>query len=258
MTLLTGAPNTRDLGEHVTARGERLATGRAYRADSLARLTDADVEVLGGWGLAHVLDLRGGPEVATLGADRLPAGPVLRALPVYDDDLDIYALMTTAIGSGDPDRQAELLGAGRGERLMTEMYRWFVTHPGARAQFGAALATMADPAGVPVLFHCTAGKDRTGWLAAVALTAVGVDRAAVFADYLRTNESAGQARGLLEALRERGLVRDVALFAPLLEAREEYLAAAFAEVERGYPDFATFVTAGLGVDVAALRDNLLA
>ncbi|MGY0230844.1 tyrosine-protein phosphatase [Longispora urticae] len=258
MTLLSGAPNTRDLGEHVTARGERLATGRAYRADSLVRLTDDDIAVVEGWGLAHVLDLRGGPEVATLGADRLPTGPVLRALPVYDEDLDIYALMTAAIGSGDPDRQAELLGGGRGEQLMVDMYRWFVTHPGARAQFGAALATLADPAGVPVLFHCTAGKDRTGWLAAVALTAVGVDRAAVFADYLRTNTSADQSRALLEGLRVRGLVRDVELFAPLIEAREAYLAAAFEEVDRAYPDFATFVTAGLGVDPAALRQNLLA
>ncbi|WP_412542333.1 tyrosine-protein phosphatase [Longispora sp. K20-0274] len=258
MTLLTGAPNTRDLGEHVTARGERLATGRAYRADSLARLTDADVEALGGWGLSQVLDLRGGPEVATLGADRLPAGPVLRPLPVYDDELDIYALMTTAIGSGDPDRQAELLGDGRGERLMTDMYRWFVTHGAARAQFGAALATLADPAGVPVLFHCTAGKDRTGWLAAITLTAVGVDRDAVFADYLRTNESAGQSRRLLAVLVQQGLVRDVELFAPLLEAREVYLAAAFDEVDRAYRDFGAFVADGLGVDVAALRANLLA
>ncbi|WP_018349847.1 tyrosine-protein phosphatase [Longispora albida] len=245
MTALTGVRNARDLGGHRAAGGVRVLTGRVWRADALARLTDEDLVTMAGLSLVSVIDLRGMPEVELLGADRLPPGLRLCPLPVYDETLDIYSMMATAAGNGDP---SALLRDGRGERIMLDMYRWFATDQRARQQFGAALGMLADPAGLPVLFHCTAGKDRTGWLAALTLTALGVDRETVFADYLRTNEAVAGARQLLTRL---GL--DVELFAPLIEARASYLEAAF----EAAGDIEVYVTDGLGVDIGALRANLL-
>ncbi|MBA3490160.1 MAG: tyrosine-protein phosphatase, partial [Longispora sp.] len=120
-----------------------------------------------------------------------------------------------------------------------------------------ALATLTEPGGGSVLFHCTAGKDRTGWLAAVTLLALGVDREVVYADYLLTNAAIAGSGRMLTTFREKGLVRDIGLFVPLIEARIEYLESALDEVERGYGDIDTFVSTGLGVDLQALRANLL-
>jgi protein-tyrosine phosphatase len=156
--------------------------------------------------------------------------------------------------------------AAEGRRVregMVEMYRQFVADAASRAAFAAALALIAERTaqGVAVLFHCTAGKDRTGWLAAVLLTALGADRATVFEDYLLTNCRAAEGRGaesraeLLATLRR--LVGERQPIEPLIEVREEYLQAAFDEAEARYGSMEAFPAEGLGVDTAALRAHLL-
>jgi protein-tyrosine phosphatase len=122
------------------------------------------------------------------------------------------------------------------------MYRWFVTDAGARARFAAVLRVIAEADGAPVLFHCTAGKDRTGWTAALLLTALGVPREAVLADYLLTNERAA-----------RLIARADPLLLPLARADAAYLDAAFDEIARGWPTFEAFWHDGLGLDHATLH-----
>ncbi len=116
--------------------------------------------------------------------------------------------------------------------------------------------------GTPILFHCTAGKDRTGWLTAILLTALGADRETVYADYLLTNERAAEGRGaearakLLAILRQ--MVGDRQPIGPLIDVRREYLQAAFDEVETKYGSFDAYLRDGLGADVDRLRAALLA
>ena len=145
--------------------------------------------------------------------------------------------------------------------MMTGLYRWFVTDPVARERFAALLRLLADPDGVPLLFHCSAGKDRTGWAAALVLTALGVDRETVLADYLLTNErSAVVVERVLEDFGSRGLMREPELLLPVFRADRGYLDAAFAEVEAGWAGFDAFWREGLGLDeevLAGLRANLL-
>jgi protein-tyrosine phosphatase len=141
---------------------------------------------------------------------------------------------------------------------MTQLYRWFASSPAAGQVFAEALRLIATPDALPLLFHCTAGKDRTGWLAALLLSALGVERSTVVEDYLRTNElNAKSTAYLLSTFADR--VPDPSGLLPLFEARKEYLEAAFAEVDR-YGGIEPYLREALGLDDAvltALRETLL-
>ena len=260
---LAAAPNARDLGGYRTADGRTVRRGVALRADALSRLKDADLDVLTALGVRTVIDLRGLNEVAENGADRLPEGGGVRlvALPVYAAEHDIYLSLREVLAGQDAVAQQALLGNGGAERIMTEMYRWFVTDPGIRSLFADAVRLLADPDATPVLFHCTAGKDRTGWTAAILLTALGVDRDTVYADYLLTNErSAALTERIMEMFRSNAVMEDPTLMMPVIRAEAAYLDAAFAAVAEGWPSFDAFLTDGLGLEPetsAALRKNLL-
>ncbi|MFJ8040410.1 tyrosine-protein phosphatase [Kitasatospora sp. NPDC096147] len=282
---LAGASNARDLGGYRTEDGSLVRSGVALRADALHRLTEQDGAALLAAGVRRVVDLRSFGEVREAGADRIPGLPVaalpeleqaelsataltvdgeltLHHLPVFAADFDVYVALRDALADRDPARQRELLGDGRAAGIMIGLYRWFVTSPVARERFAEVLRLLAAPDGVPLLFHCSAGKDRTGWVAALALTALGVDRETVYQDYLLTNErSAKVVDHLMESFGTSGLMADPSLLLPVLRADRAFLDAAFAEVEAGWDDFGHFWRDGLGLDdavLAGLRANLLA
>lgn len=258
---LSGAPNARDVGGVATADGRTVATGRVFRSEALSRLTDDDLARLGDTGLVAVVDLRGDSEVAQLGADRLPPGATGTHLSILDSSTDLYRLMAELIASRDAGRQRERLGGGGAERFMAELYRWFVADAGARSRFGTLLRRMAVRAELPLLYHCTAGKDRTGWATAILLGILGVDRDAIVADYLASNEGTRAATAAtLAGLRRGHLMAEPELLVPLLEVRADYLAAGYAEVTERYGDVDRYVSDGLGLSAgtrAALADALL-
>lgn len=260
---LHGARNVRDLGDFATTDGRKTARGRLLRGDSLAALTDGDLAVLAGLGLRTVIDFRGPGEIATHGTDRLPEGTQHVTLPVTGGDLGaiLRAAGGEAGGEASPDDQRRLLGDGQAAKLMANANRRFVSHPGFRDSFAGALRIIADAARGPVLFHCAAGKDRTGWMTAIVLTALNVPREAIIADYLATNDYVGQAYGdWLDRLVESGALADADLIRPLMFQDRSYLEAAFDEVDREYGDFDRFLADGLGFTAAehdALRSALL-
>jgi protein-tyrosine phosphatase len=253
--VLQGAVNVRDLGGIATASGRKLMPGQVFRGDSLSKLTDADLRLLAGLGPRTVIDFRSEPEITHLGADRLPPGAIAVDLPVSAGDL-----MRFIAAIGDVARQRELLGDGRAARFMLAMNRDFVSQDAHREQFATALRLIADDARRPVLYHCTAGKDRTGWMTALLLTALGVPRETVVADYLATNEYAWPAfEKQLRPLAALGQL-DLNVFKPLLVQEPAYLDAAFDEVTVRYGTFENFLTGGLGFDtgdVERLRAALL-
>lgn len=244
-----GALNVRDLGGIATGSGRKVSPGRVLRADALSGLTDEDVAVLAGMALRTAIDFRSAHEVADAGSDRLPAGAAAIALPVDAANLD-------ELFAAGPDELAALLGDGKGVAFMTRINRQFVADPANRAQFGRALHLIADADRQPVLFHCTVGKDRTGWMAAIVLTALGVPRDAVIADYLATNEYVWPAYAELLGGHDELL----ALVKPVLVQDAAYLEAAFAEVDARYGGFDGFLAGGLDftpADVDRLRAALL-
>ncbi|WP_431679479.1 tyrosine-protein phosphatase [Kitasatospora sp. KL5] len=282
---LRGAVNARDLGGYRTADGRTVRPGAALRADALNRLTEDDLHALADHGLRQIVDLRSLDEVREAGPDRVPGLPTaeisaaelsatpvtvertaadgitLHHLPVFARDFDIYVALRNALADRDADKQRALLGHGKAEAMMVGLYRWFVTDAVARDRFATVIRLLAEPGGTPLLFHCTAGKDRTGWTAALLLTTLGVDRDTVFDDYLLTNErTAAIVEHVVDSFGTRGLMEEPALLLPVFRADRSYLDAAFEEVAAGWPTFQDFWRDGLGLDGAVLdglRANLL-
>ncbi|MCP3817278.1 tyrosine-protein phosphatase [Streptomyces sp. A3M-1-3] len=248
---LQGAVNVRDLGGYRTCGGQTVRYGQVYRADALSKLTDADIATLSGLGLRKVVDFRVPLELQYDGSDRLPAGLSVTSRPVTDSGL--YGQLMTAIGSRDPVKQEEMLGDGKAAAFMRGVYRTFVTSPENRAQFGATLRDLADRGQAPLLYHCTSGKDRTGWTSYVLLRALGVPASTAERDYLASNTyRAAHDAKVRAGLKQAGLMQNPDLLIPLQEVRTDYLESALAEVEREYGSLYAYLRNGLGLDLRTL------
>ena len=247
---LDGAVNVRDIGGYRSVHGPEVARGRLFRGDSLSRLTNGDVERLDRLGLRTVIDFRSAGEVLIGGDDRLPYGVEFAHLPVSGGDLEaIYEL----IASGDHERQRRELGDGRAASFMAEMNRGFVTDARQREAFGAALRLLCARGRLPLLYHCTGGKDRAGWMTAIVLTALGVPREWVLRDYLLSNDfHRTEYQKLRYDLVKTRVVADPELLRPILEQSATYLGAAFEEADRRYGSFGRFLGYGLEVSEAML------
>src|SRR5580700_10303295 len=248
--VLDGAVNVRDIGGYRCSYGVEVTRGRLFRGDSLSQLTDTDTERLDRLGLRTVIDFRTPGEVLLSGADRLPFGVEFVSLPVGGGDLGaVYEL----IASGDHERQRRELGDGRAAEFMVEINRGFVTDARQREAFGAALRVVCAAGRLPLLYHCSGGKDRTGWMTAIVLTVLGVPRELVLRDYLLSNDfhRTGYAK-LRFDLVKTGIVADPELLRPVLELSATYLGAAFEEADRQYGSFGRFLAYGLEVSEAML------
>ena len=145
------------------------------------------------------------------------------------------------------------------EEGFRESYRQFVSLPSAKAEFRNLFLAVGDRSQLPALFHCTTGKDRTGWAAAAFLTLLGVPRDKVMEDYLRSNDYILPLyRQVIDGFVSAGGEERIPL--AILGVRQEYLDAAFAEMETQYGTIENYFTEGLGIDAArqeALRDLYL-
>lgn len=257
---LEGAPNSRDLGGLVGADGRRLRAGRLIRTAALGRLTDDDLPVLAKLGVACVVDLRDSSEIAVAPPDRLVGDPRVIHLPVHDPAHPVFTYVSALMLGHDLTAYEALAHEGT-PSAMAAIYRWFVRGDAARAGFAATVGLAAQPGNLPLVFHCSAGKDRTGWLTVILLTALGVDESAIRRDYLRTNELTESLQEvILAAMQARQPDLDIESVRPVLQVRPEYLDAAYGEVERMYGSFDGYLRDGLGVtdDIReALREELL-
>ena len=170
---LVGASNFRDLGGYAGHDGRTVRWRRLFRSDHLAALTTQDQQVLSGLGVTRAFDFRGVLESA---AQRYALPEVqYHALPI---EPTVVQRAKELAAAGEPLTASITVG------LMQETYRAFVTHN--TAQFGALFAHLLQD-NAPLVFHCTAGKDRTGFAAALILSALGVSKDVILQDYLLTN-----------------------------------------------------------------------
>lgn len=226
---LDGAPNFRDLGGYPGADGRVVRCGLVYRSESLAGLSDRDLEVLRRLGIGLVVDLRSAGEKRAQ-PNRWPQGLPAETLGL-DVDADLRAGNDDLLGilKASPNRE----GASR---LLLATYR------SLPLGFGRHLARLFDRLSgsdcPPAVMHCTVGKDRTGFLAAMLLFALGVPRSSVYEDYVATADFADPARlapSIAEVLRRRlGSEPDAAVTETLLGVHRDYLDAALAAVESDY------------------------
>jgi len=249
---LDGAVNVRDIGGYRSTCGREVLRGRLFRGDALGQLSDPDLQRLERLGLRTVIDFRTPGEILFGGPDRLPAGVDYVSLPVSGGDLRaIYEL----IASGDHERQRQELSDGRAAWFMVELNRGFVADARQREAFGTALRLVCAPGRLPLLYHCSGGKDRAGWMTAIVLTAVGVPRELVLRDYLLSNDfhRTGYVKLRLDLVKT-GIVADPELLRPILEQSATYLGAAFEAADRRYGSFGAFLTCGLEASDAMLGE----
>ena len=171
---LSGASNFRDLGGYIGHAGQTVAWRKLFRSDHLGLLSSNDIAEINRLNVARVLDFRG----ATERSAQVCALPDARVHSLAIEPTVVQAIQV-------------LLEAGNGIRpedavdLMLQTYRAFVHDNSPR--FAELFAHLLEDDS-PLVFHCTAGKDRTGFAAALILRALGVSEAAVMQDYLLTNE----------------------------------------------------------------------
>ena len=170
---LDGASNFRDLGGYLGRDGRPLQWRRLFRSDHLAALSAADRQRLAELGVARSIDFRGVDERASAAYD-LP-GLAQHALSIEPEVMDRLQEHRAA---GQEITMPVVVG------LMQDLYRSLV---GAHARRFAELFEQLLDTEAPLVFHCTAGKDRTGVAAALILLALGVPRSVVMQDYLLTN-----------------------------------------------------------------------
>lgn len=240
---LTGVANFRDLGGYPTRDGRTTRWRTMFRADSLGQLTADDLTALRPIGLRTVVDLRTATEIEERGRFPVDDHPVrFHHVSVIDQTWSLDA------ASVDDLEPAEFLH---------RQYSSMLTHSGDR--FADALTVLADADGVPAVFHCAAGKDRTGLLAALVLGAVGVGRDTIVEDYALTRaamdqilsvmaadpeksallaeipamffsaEPEGMARTLDDIAREHGTVRDYVRFIGVADDVIEHLEHVFVD-----------------------------
>ena len=179
-------PNLRDVGGYKTRDGAIVARGLAYRSDTFNPMTAEDIKKLGRLDLKNDYDLRTTAE-AKARPDEMPPGVRYHLLNVLADAKSAAPAELEAL-LHEPKRANVVLGGGKIEALFMEGYREFVFLPSAKQSYRTLFLSLADRGKAPGVFHCTTGKDRTGWAAAALLTLLGVPKETVMADYLRTND----------------------------------------------------------------------
>jgi protein-tyrosine phosphatase len=258
---LSGAWNFRDVAE---ATGIR--PGRLYRSSELSALSDAGRDRFRDLAISDVADLRSYREVQRRGPGLVPDGVEVHMLPFhFQDDSDQDAPHESTFQRVMSESPGDEDVADAAKRYMVEVYQEFPTLPGAHTAVRQVISLLA--AGRPVLAHCFAGKDRTGFTVATVLNAVGVPGDTVMADFLRSNEAIGPLREhILESVRARSAdTPEVISFAEarltdeVLGVREEYLDAAWRTLEENYGSPAGFLraTGVTNADLAGLRATLL-
>ncbi len=232
-----GVVNFRDLGGYPTADGRRTRWGRIFRADALHGLTASDLAVFESLDLRVVYDLR-----SDLERQRQP-NPV----PLPEG---IRSVLMPLISSGQADPVAIAASVQDGEGFLLHVYRGMVNQ--SAPLFGQLLSGLAEEDGLPAVFHCAAGKDRTGVTAALLLSVLGVNDDDVLDDYELTSRhrSEERRREVLVILEQIGMTPELA--AGLLQTPRWVMATVLEEIRSSHGGVERYLTGPAGMTPAAV------
>ncbi|MDD2102618.1 tyrosine-protein phosphatase [Pseudomonas putida] len=231
---LRSLDNFRDLAgvttAYSTARDGTMRSGVFYRSNALTP-SAADLATLNSLGIKAVYDLRTPSEIA--------GTPDTMLTGASYENIDIIGSTT----SGSNITTVSFKSAADAIAMMEQTNRAFVSDAGMRSQFTRLFNELASVDGA-ALFHCTAGKDRTGWTAAVLLSIAGVDSATIMSNYLATNDyTAARVAATLASMPPAM----AAIYAPLLGVESSYLQAGLDEVTAQYGSMDNYLKQGLGL-----------
>ena len=223
---LAGASNFRDLGGYSARDGRTVRWRQIFRSNHLGHVTETDVEILRGLGLRSAFDFRGTEErvAATCGLAEI----AVHSLPI---EPTVVASLRARLAAGQALSSADAI------EVMRDSYCNYVRYntPSFRALFAHLLEDHA-----PLVIHCTAGKDRTGFACALILHALDVPDELIAEDYLLTNRFYRRDPSASSDLPDD--VRQV-----LGSVETSFLAAAFEAIRADYGDLDAYLSDGLGV-----------
>lgn len=254
---IESVPNLRDLGGYETNDGATVVHGLVYRSNQLAPISPEDMKEFAKLGLKNDYDLRTEAERKPM-PDQLPPGVNNVWLDVLKDATGSAPTNLLALLQNPKEGNKEL-GDGKIEAVFIKSYRDFVSLSSAKTAYHELFTSLADKNKVPALFHCTTGKDRTGWAAAALLTLLDVPKEAIIKDYLRSNDYILPLyKEVIDGFVDGGGVPTIpqAIFG----VKTEYLEASFDEMQTKFGTIENYFSDGLGIDAAtqkALRDMYL-
>jgi protein-tyrosine phosphatase len=239
--LLPSAPNFRDIGGYPAGPGRHVAAGKIYRSSELSSLTPADAAAVAGMHLKAVLDLRTVEE-----RQRAPSIWAVKPGDVFESPKQTLAPFTHALLAAPVTAETVRAGVKNFYRQMPRLYQ---------EEYAAMFHRIARGE-VPLLVHCTAGKDRTGLAMAVLLESLGTPRKLAMRDYVLTNE-----RGITKSASASALSKLPPEAARAIWAADpDYLGAALESIDADFGSVEGYVRAGLGIsadELQAVRRSLI-
>ncbi|MEO6921808.1 MAG: tyrosine-protein phosphatase [Collimonas sp.] len=233
--------NTRDLGGYPAADGRLIQAGRLLRGANPGLASAADIAKLKSYQLEVVVDFRS--ETEKHAAESAFASSFnWIADPVMVGNLSQEALLPL-LKNGSPEHSRQ---------FMLDFYHAFPRN--YQSQFSRFLRLAEQ--NKTMLYHCTAGKDRTGFASALLLSALGVERTGIIANYLESNRyNAGANAKVLAQIFKADLSPEI--IAPLLTVEAAYIEASLAVIDEKYGGMADYLRQVLDIDVERIRRNYL-
>ncbi|MEI6586766.1 MAG: tyrosine-protein phosphatase [Sediminibacterium sp.] len=229
---LEGAINFRDIGGYENKNGKHIKWGKIYRSASLNGLTQNDLEILKKLALSYVIDFRGPFECKTA-PDKIPANALYLNLPAGSENI------------GDSNYLKNMMRSIKNDSSMINFYSDLTPFKDRyKPMFDQLLKNNKDSA---ILFHCSAGKDRTGIAAALILYALGVDEKTIMDDYLATNfyrknENEKAINAMVKMYR-----LDESAAKNMMSAKESYLNATFNAIKYKYGSIDNYLRDEMGL-----------
>ncbi len=228
---MTGAFNFRDLGGIKLADDRKVKWGKLFRADELTNLTEEDVEYLESISISSVIDFRAENEIKRA-PDKLPKSARFK-----------YPLAITP-GAMRTDG-AQSRGMASFSNQMKQMNRLYVSDPACVRAYRIMFTVIQNNLSAPIVFHCSAGKDRTGMATALILFALGASEETVLEDYMLSKKHIGD--------KYTAMVEKYPRTAPIFTVKRTYLEAGIEQMKNDYGSIENFLTQELKVDIPRLR-----
>lgn len=229
---MTKGYNFRDLGGIAAQDGRTVKWGKLFRSDDLQNLTEEDVAYLGSIPLISIIDLRAKGEIKQ--------APDKRPLSVRRE----YSL---SIAPGNLSAERIQTGISRDDvdQLMIEMNCLFVTELTCLDNFREMFRLLKDKANLPLLYHCSAGKDRAGMATALILFSLGVSEKVVIHDYLLSKEYLAD--------KYASIIEKYPKVEPLFTVKPQYLKSGINQIKKDHGSIEAFLVNVLNVDIERMR-----
>lgn len=245
------AENIRELGGYETKDGRKVAYRKLIRSANINHLDTKDKQYLSDYGIKKVVDFRSLEERTAQPDQEIP-----EAANIF---LPIFPLKETETASASPKKMMQRMQDGENAlQQMVEVYKHFVTDQHVRGQYRKFFDLVLDnhEADKSLLFHCTAGKDRTGFAAILLLDCLGVDSETIVEDYMATNRYLKKVVQEMYKKAELAGVPAEALHGieDMMSAKEIYLQTSYEQIKENYGTVEQFIHEGIGISTNEIKD----